>query len=644
MSHSSLAYRPEVDGLRALAVIPVILFHAGWSVFRGGFVGVDVFFVISGYLITGILLSDLRRGRFSIVDFYERRARRILPALFVVLLLCLPAMWWTLVPADAQEFSQSLGAVVLFVSNFFFWSKSGYFDTSTDLKPLLHTWSLAVEEQYYLFFPLLLWALRGVSHRRLLAVLGLLAACSLALAEWGRRVDLSGAFYLLPSRGWELLIGAGVSVWASSREPRDRRGLWYEFGALAGLAMLLLALARFGKSTPLPGLYGLCPTLGTGLLLLCAGPHNTVGRVLGHRWLVGIGLVSYSAYLWHQPLLAFARQASAGELSLLERGGLVALTFLLAYLSWRFVEAPFRRRDCFDRRRIFVLAAAVSAVLLCVAAAGHWTKGFERLRLDEARERALQTSVPSPYRDNCHTGGRTYKAPADACVYPAGELRWAVLGDSHTVELAYALGQRLAARHEALKHLSFSNCPPSLSRTDSGVDVSCAEWTREAVAWITASAAVRHVVVSYRIHAALFGEHEAVFPHLPDEFAGEERQRRWADYVGVVKALIAAGKDVTLVLQAPELPRTMARLVWSSAYQDGQVRGVDRSWWTQRSAFVMAHLADLPTRVRIIDPTGLFCDEKLCLAARGGQSYYFDDDHLSVVGADLVVQEVLKGR
>lgn len=172
MNHNSLAYRPEVDGLRALAVVPVILFHAGWSVFRGGFVGVDVFFVISGYLITGILLSDLRCGRFSIVDFYERRARRILPALFVVLLLCLPAMWWTLVPADAQEFSQSLGAVVLFVSNFFFWSKSGYFDTSTDLKPLLHTWSLAVEEQYYLFFPLLLWALRGVSHRRLLAVLG----------------------------------------------------------------------------------------------------------------------------------------------------------------------------------------------------------------------------------------------------------------------------------------------------------------------------------------------------------------------------------------------------------------------------------------------------------------------------------------
>lgn len=435
-----------------------------------------------------------------------------------------------------------------------------------------------------------------------------------------------------------------MAVWEAGRAPDERRGVWHEIGALAGLALLLLSLARFGKSTPFPGIYGLVPTVGTGLLLLCAGAHNSVGRVLGHRWLVGIGLVSYSAYLWHQPLLALARQASAGELPIHLRVGLVALTFVLANLSWRFVEAPFRRRDRFDRRRIFVLAAAGSAVLLAVALAGHWPRGFERQRLDEVRARALETAAPSLMRERCHTGGRSYVKPADACAYPAGELRWAVFGDSHTVELAYALGQRLEARHEALKHLSFSGCPPALSRTDSGIDANCAQWTREAVAWLAGASKVQHVVVSYRIHAALFGEHEAVYPHLPDQFAGEERQRRWADYVGVVQALVAAGKDVTLVLQAPELPRGMARLVWSSAYQDGQVRGVDRAWWTQRSAFVQAHLGDLPPQVRIIDPTGLFCDDRNCMAARGGQAYYFDDDHLSVGGADLVAQQILKGR
>ena len=193
-----MEYRREIDGLRALAVLPVIFFHAGYESFSGGFVGVDVFFVISGYLITKIILSDLEHGRFSIVGFYERRARRILPALFFVMLVCLPFAWRWLLPGDMKDFSQSLVAVVAFSSNLLFWKESGYFDVAAELKPLLHTWSLAVEEQYYLFFPVFLMLAWRIGKGPILLIMGLLALGSLVLAEWGVRSDPALAFYLLP--------------------------------------------------------------------------------------------------------------------------------------------------------------------------------------------------------------------------------------------------------------------------------------------------------------------------------------------------------------------------------------------------------------------------------------------------------------
>jgi peptidoglycan/LPS O-acetylase OafA/YrhL len=214
-------YRREIDGLRALAVLPVILFHAGFDSFSGGFVGVDVFFVISGYLITTIILAELEQGKFSIVNFYERRARRILPALFLVMLVCLPFAWLWLLPIDMKDFSRSLIAVSVFVSNILFWRESGYFDTATELKPLLHTWSLAVEEQFYVVFPLLLILLWRLGRRWILVTLGLAFFASLALSEWATYANRSAAFYLLPTRGWELLLGAFAAFYLSKSNHKD---------------------------------------------------------------------------------------------------------------------------------------------------------------------------------------------------------------------------------------------------------------------------------------------------------------------------------------------------------------------------------------------------------------------------------------
>jgi peptidoglycan/LPS O-acetylase OafA/YrhL len=371
-----MIYRREIDGLRAVAVIPVMLFHAGFGLFGGGFVGVDVFFVISGYLITSIIIAELEAGKFSIVNFYERRARRILPALFFVMALCIPAAWLWLLPDDMEGFSQSLVAVTMFSSNILFWQQSGYFDVAAELKPLLHTWSLGVEEQFYVVFPLFLALTWKLGKSWIVVILMFLAAASLTLTQLGVLRNPTATFFLLPTRGWELAIGAFAAIYLSKqRHDVVGRPLSESFSVL-GLLLVLYSIFAFSKSTPFPSVYALVPTVGTALIILFATPHTMVGNLLGRGALVGIGLVSYSAYLWHQPLLAFARHRDANEPNTVVLLLLLLVTLFLAYFSWRYVEQPFRRRGRIDRSKIFSFAGAASVFFLVFGVAGYYTNGF----------------------------------------------------------------------------------------------------------------------------------------------------------------------------------------------------------------------------------------------------------------------------
>ena len=349
-----MKYRREIDGLRALAVIPVVLYHAGFSLFGGGFVGVDIFFVISGYLITSIIITDLEGGNFSLSRFYERRARRILPALFFIIFVFIPLSWIWLLPNAIKSFSESVIAVSLFASNIFFYKTAGYFDSATDLKPLIHTWSLAVEEQYYFIFPLFLLAVRKYSRVFLFYFLFIVSLIGLFSATLLSATHPSFSFYLLPTRSWEILIGALIAIYPYNFKIFKSNKLIFQLLSIFGFILIIYSIFFLNDKIPYPGLYTIYPTFGAALIIIFATNETFIGRVLGSKILVSIGLISFSVYLWHQPLFAFSREILFDEPNIYLMMLLILSSFILGYVSWKYIETPFRDKNIFKSKFIFI--------------------------------------------------------------------------------------------------------------------------------------------------------------------------------------------------------------------------------------------------------------------------------------------------
>lgn len=452
---SRLTYRQEIDGLRAVAVIPVILFHAGLTVFSGGYVGVDVFFVISGYLITSILISELEIGDFSIARFYERRARRILPALFFVILCCIPFAWMWMLPTELKDFSQSIVAVVFFASNILFWREEGYFAPAAELKPLLHTWSLAVEEQYYLLFPVFLLVLWRFGRNRVFWIISLTAAFSLLLSEWGWRNASSANFYLAPTRAWELLAGSMCAFWLSSHEQRPSNWL-----SLAGLGLILFAIFYYDDATPFPSVYALAPVLGTALIILFGGTGTWTARLLSTRGFVGIGLISYSAYLWHQPLFAFARIRSIMEPMPQLMMALAAFSLGLAYFSWRYIEKPFRKGQASifpSRRAVFAASGVIASIFLVFGLTGHLHDGFASRSRGGTNLANLEERLIVNHGLSADCEGEFNRSAACQTSKRPSVLLW---GDSFAMHLAQ--GILASDPHVKLQQHTMSACSPIL--------------------------------------------------------------------------------------------------------------------------------------------------------------------------------------
>lgn len=371
-------YRPEIDGLRAIAVLSVILFHAGLNAVPGGYLGVDIFFVISGYLITSIISTEMEDGRFTFAAFYERRARRILPALIVVLLACVPFVLAFMLPREVTEFSKSVIAVCAFASNVFFWAQSGYFDRAAELKPLLHTWSLGVEEQFYLAFPILLMGALRFGRRRAGMLFAAIALASIAYAQWGPQTK-EATFYLIPSRLWELLIGAVLALWPVTKLRAELPNTVLDIFVVVGIALIGYSLLDHGE-VRYPGFRALPPVLGASLIIAFASAETRTGKLLGSRIPVSIGLISYSAYLWHQPVLVFARLSGFDRPSVELALALTAISLVLAVATYRFIEQPARDRKWLRGPTLAALCSLGMSCLAGISIAAIGTNGFEEQR------------------------------------------------------------------------------------------------------------------------------------------------------------------------------------------------------------------------------------------------------------------------
>ncbi len=628
-----MQYRREIDGLRALAVLPVILFHAGFETFSGGFVGVDVFFVISGYLITTIILTELEQGKFSIVNFYERRARRILPALFLVMLVCIPFAWLWLLPSDMKDFSQSLIAVSFFASNILFWRESGYFDAAAELKPLLHTWSLAVEEQYYVLFPLFLMLFWRLGKRWILVMLGLVFVASLAVAQWGAYSKPAAAFYLLPTRGWELLIGAFAAFYLSKANRTEFSRAVGEFGGWLGVALIIYAVFVYSNATPFPGLNALVPTLGTVLVILFATQQTTVGKFVGNKAFVGVGLVSYSAYLWHQPLFAFARQRSLTEPSQTTFLVLSVIALVLSCFSWKYVEAPFRKRDHFDRKKIFSFVFFGSFIFLSLGVAGHITDGKFFIRSSSSNLDQLDFRVRVNHGLSIDCEG-DYNTSLNCLTSPQPEvLLW---GDSYAMHLAQGF---VASNPEIrLAQKTVSVCGPFLDIAPISAKY-VLSWSEKCLSvndrvydYLKNSSSIKYVVLS-----SPFGQfvNDDATVLTKDGVVLKGVDVALQSMLETISKIRNLGKIPVVFSPTPQNGQNIGGCLKKAAYfgSDSTLCDVKLSDSIERQANVWHFLSKLENHVTVVNLADFLCANDFCSASMDNIFIYRDGGHLSHEGS-----------
>lgn len=632
-----MTYRPDIDGLRAIAVLLVVLYHASVPGFAGGFVGVDVFFVISGYLITQIIHGEMQAGTFSFPRFYERRARRLFPALFVVLAVCITVGWFTTIPSDFARMAEAALATLFFVSNFYFWGQTGYFDAGVANSYLLHTWSLGVEEQFYLLYPLLMLALFRYAPGRIGAVLAAFALVSWAACIAMTADDATTAFYVTPYRMWELLIGALLALYAAHAAPARAVSLCC---GIAGLALILYAGMRFDAATAFPGFAATLPAVGAGLMIFAGRDADSpVTRAMSYGPLVYVGLISYSLYLWHRPVLVFF-DALLGTLGPLTIAVAIVLSIALSALSHRYIERPFRDRTRTPRPTRLAVLAGTAIVVAGVAIA---LNAGVPARMPEPVRLADQTELGrNPLADACGTR-RTTVATGECLIGPPGEPTWVVWGDSHALVLSPAIEAATGQPGQLLTH---SACAPLLGVWRAkDVKALCAQFNGSVLGYLESTPAITTVYLVARwalnVEGTRYGDETGDGPVLVSDGPDTGNLKLFQDRLeATVAGLKAAGKDIVLVSQVPEVafdvPRILAR---ARLHGEPDPTGPSRTAYLERNRRVLDAFAALAQRhpaVRVIHPYETLCADDTCRIQAESASLYYDNHHLTVEGARLL--------
>jgi peptidoglycan/LPS O-acetylase OafA/YrhL len=651
-SLSKSNYRRDIDGLRGIAVLSVVLYHAGVPHVSGGYVGVDIFFVISGYLISSHIYQDLMLGTFSLRSFYEKRAKRILPALLTVVGVFTCLAFLLFAPRELEVFCAQAITALTSTSNIFFWLRTNYFAPHAELKPMLMTWSLGVEEQFYLLFPLLMGWIWGRRRRYLLLSLAALSAVSLAVSIYQVFFFPTASFFLLTSRWWELGLGTILGIHEVSRPQGvdGRSAAWRrEVFGVAGIIGILVSVLLYNSSTLFPGLAALLPVAASLMLLSSKG--SWVNRnILSLQALVAVGLISYSLYLWHWPILSFAEFCSADALPPAQTAWLVVLAFAAAILSYFFVEQPFRRVPRTNRTlRRYATATALCLFPVCVLLAG---KGWPSRYPTAAR---MEKEAHSPSIADC-TAQDGQSSPLKGCSSATGYPTIAILGDSHAASLNRYLRPALESRGWAVAQFTKSSCPQlGLVAPGSAEREKCVAFNQSSLAAVIKDPNIKTVVLA--------GYWLTYFPPFMDrgryvaegqEPSSVSMEESWsnlrAGLTDVVGRLQSSGKRVFIVIDSPSLGFNPLLLTLSDAIAPRRaLKGF--LWRGDDSSGVISH-SEGPNNARlegllrqvaashhaeIIDLYGTLCAGPTCRYALNGRPLFEDPHHLTRLGAEVAM-------
>tara|TARA_X000000950_G_C13891914_1_gene651209 strand:+ start:580 stop:2622 length:2043 start_codon:yes stop_codon:yes gene_type:complete len=676
MNSSKLSYRAEIDGLRAIAVVSIILYHAqmvllGRDWFEGGFIGVDLFFVISGYLITRIILSELAsNGSFSFLNFYERRARRILPMLFVVIFVSIPYAWQTLLPSDFVEYAQSIFASLFFGSNFFFYfNTTEYGAESALLKPFLHTWSLGVEEQFYLVFPILTIIAYKYFCKYFLTILIGLSLLSLQFSELMevRNSDLN--FYLPFSRFWELAVGS-MLAYRELYHKASSEGFASKSSPMIGLCLIAYSILFFDGKTPHPSFYTLIPIIGAALIIGFASKDELVGRVFGSKPFVWVGLISYSAYLWHFPIFAFSRIGES-NLSLGDKFKILLLTLVLSVVSYFVIEKPFRK---VVKLKSFIFAIFISTLVVAVGffyviktdgVATKFRLGYAGDIIDTAKPVIL-------FKNSCESDDVIYSNDTQFCVFgqmSSSKVDFLLVGDSHAMHaqpLLYKISNRFGKKGI---YGGQDGCPPLLgiyslrgNPHPNPQSKLCYDINQDGYEFVKANG-IKTVLLIARWDYYVDGANKGELNNISDESLqfGDISQTREV-YNEAVKRTFEAfrtlGVKVVVVLQVPHqninVKRSLEELMVvrnleerRRTFREATLKGVAREEHLNRqkiASFVWRELADTydENELIVIDPTDEFCDAERCKFIVEDFAVYTDFDHPSEQAYDRLETKFVK--
>ena len=620
-----MSYRADLDGLRAFAVISVLLYHLGVRFIPGGYVGVDVFFVLSGFFITKLIFSDLQQDQFSFLNFYERRVRRIAPALLFVCAWTTVFALIILMPDELKTYAQRLLAALFSVSNIVF-SHEGYFAPKGGTQPLLHTWSLGIEEQFYLLFPILLAQAYKRQRQHLGSIVWALLVVSFILSAIQVETRPRIAFFWLHTRSWELLAGCVIAL---GLVPIARSQLQRETAGALGLLGILAAVFLYRDSIPFPGPAALLPCVGTALVIW-SGDGTRTAKILGARPIVFIGLVSYSLYLWHWPLIVYTRLLFVEPFTPTQQAMLALASLVLAVFTWRFVETPFRGRKTrnFDQTTVFVAAAYGISTLAVFAIACIILKGFP-VRFDkDILKLASASADKSPMRRKCHFGVSKKNAYEKSCVLGAPvEPDIIVYGDSHGAELSFALASLLKERKESLRELTASACSPGMDET-LGERKKCATYNEIILKRLTELPPTTIIIASNSF-----------------KWARKYREAFLRGLEATLHRLHAAGHRVILLGPAPNhpnevpVPGTLARKEEFGGRPQDYIFDPNMAWFRTLDEELKG-IAD-SEHVRYVSLAHLFCGWNGCKAYIDGVVMFKDDNHVSLAGERFVARDYL---